>query len=384
MKTLVTILIGATLITLALFGYAKYVPHPPTSPSPKKQASTQKITNTPEAPVVSTIATGLHVPWALAFLPDGDLLVTERGGTVRIIRKDTGLDPNILYTINDAKEIGEGGLLGIALHPDYPKKPYIYFYYTYSGNIVTVKNRLVRFTFKNERFSDPSVLIDSIPAGSNHDGGRIKFGPDGYLYITTGDSGDPSLAQNKMSLAGKILRVTDEGEPVSENPFALGNENPLIYSYGHRNPQGLAWDSNGALWETEHGRSSPTGYDEVNLITPGKNYGWPTIQGNETKTGMETPIINSGPTTTWAPSGAVFADNSLFFAGLRGQTLYEAVIKDSKVTEFQEHFKGEFGRLRDVILGPDGYLYVTTSNRDGRGVPNSEDDRIIRMNPSKM
>jgi glucose/arabinose dehydrogenase len=178
--------------------------------------------------------------------------------------------------------------------------------------------------------------------------------------------------------------VTDDGKPAAGNPFISGGGNPIVYSYGHRNPQGLAWDSQGNLWETEHGRSLPSGYDEVNIIKPGKNYGWPAIQGDQTKGGLVTPVINSGPTTTWAPAGAVFIGNSLFFAGLRGATLYEAVIQNDKVTNLKKHLVGQFGRLRDVILGPDGMLYVTTSNRDGRGTARSEDDRILKIDPEKI
>lgn len=177
----------------------------------------------------------------------------------------------------------------------------------------------------------------------------------------------------------KILRVTDAGTPAPGNPF--GN---AIYSYGHRNVQGLAWDKNGHLWATEHGRSGDTtGLDEINRIEIGKNYGWPIIQGDETKTGMVPPVYNSGPMTTWAPSGAVFVGDSLFFGGLRGQSLYEAVIANGKVKTFMVHLTGIYGRLRDVIATPEGLLYVTTSNKDDRGTPTSDDDRIIRVNPKQ-
>lgn len=385
MKTFISLVIGIALITLILIGFARYQTRKPASERLSQlTASKASPTSTAKTNPVTTIATRLDVPWALAFLPNGDLLVTERDGTVRMLKKSSGLQEEPLLTIGDVLEIGEGGLMGIAVHPNYPSKPYVYFYYTSGQSGITVSNRLVRYTFKNNLFTDEKILIGSIPGSSNHDGGRIKFGPDGYLYITTGDSEDPSLAQNRNSLAGKILRVTDEGKAPPDNPFAKAGGNPLVYSYGHRNPQGLAWDSNGTLWETEHGRSTPTGFDEINIIESGKNYGWPTIQGDETKSAMVSPVRNSGPTTTWAPSGAVFVGDSLFFSGLRGQTLYEAVIKNNQITEFKEHFKNQFGRIREVIVGPDGMLYITTSNRDGRGTPANEDDRIIRINPERL
>lgn len=320
---------------------------------------------------VTVIAENLDTPWALAFLPDGSILVTERAGNVRIINHDGTLDPTI--TKIPSREIGEGGLLGITIHPDFASNNYVYLYYTYSGDGNQTFNRVVRMTYGNKSLSDEKIILDEIPGDNNHNGGRIKFGPDRNLYIGTGDAENPTNAQNTTSLSGKILRITPEGKIPSDNPF-----NNAIYSIGHRNVQGLAWKNN-ALWATEHGRSGVlSGLDELNLIEKGKNYGWSVIQGDETKIGMESPRWNSG-SSTWAPSGAAFVGSRLFFAGLRGQTLYEAQIKDDKVLKITEHFKGEFGRLREVILGPDGYLYVTTSNKDGRGKPAKNDDRILKI-----
>ena len=202
---------------------------------------------------------------------------------------------------------------------------------------------------------EDKIIVDRIPGAPNHDGGRIKFGPDNFLYITTGDAQEPSLAQDRNSLAGKILRVTRDGDPVPDNLFGT-----RIYSYGHRNPQGITWDNQGRLWETEHGSSAT---DELNLITPGKNYGWPEIRGDQTRAGMVSPVIQSG-SQTWAPGGVAFLNGSIFFAGLRGSALYEYKINEKRLVE---HFKNEYGRLRDVVVGPDNMLYVTTSNRDGRG-----------------
>ena len=320
---------------------------------------------------IQVIAENLDTPWALAFLPDGSILVTERPGNVRIINPDGTLDPKV--TIIPSKEIGEGGLLGITIHPDFTSNHWVYLYYTYSGNGDATFNRVVRMTYQNKILTDEKIILDEIPGDNNHNGGRIKFGPDRLLYIGTGDAENPTNAQNTSSLSGKILRLTSDGQIPSDNPFS----NP-VYSIGHRNVQGLAWKGQ-TLWATEHGRSGVlSGLDELNLIEKGKNYGWSVIQGDETKPGMESPRWNSG-SSTWAPSGAAFVGDRLFFAGLRGQTLYEAQINDDKVLRVTEHFKGEFGRLREVILGPDGYLYVTTSNEDGRGKPAKNDDRILRV-----
>ncbi|MBI4157444.1 PQQ-dependent sugar dehydrogenase [Candidatus Woesebacteria bacterium] len=299
------------------------------------------------------IASNLEIPWELEFLPDGRMFVTERPGRLLLIG---GEKKN--YEVKEVAHIGEGGLLGMALDPDFTKNNFLYLYFTYR-NGGQILNKVQRFVFKNESLIEDKVIIDKIPGSNNHDGGRIKFGPDGALYITTGDAQETGLAQDLNSLAGKILRY--DGEKVE------------VYSYGHRNPQGLAWDTNGNLWATEHG---PSTKDEINLVKKGSNYGWPTITGNQAKAGMETPIINSG-SDTWAPSGAVISDDKLYFAGLRGQAVYSM---DLKTKELKKSFAGEFGRIRSVNLGPDGSFYIITSNRDGRNpFPNASDDRIIRI-----
>ena len=328
---------------------------------------------------VAIVAQNLDTPWGLVFLPDNSILVTERKGDLRLIDSNGNLKETPIKTFTKAKEIGEGGLLGVDIHPDFLSNGYVYFYYTYDGNASNTKNRVVRAKYESGNLGEEEIVVDNIPGASNHNGGRVKFGPDGYLYIGTGDAQEPSLAQNKNSLAGKILRVTDKGNAANGNPF-----NNQIYSYGHRNVQGLAWDTQGNFWATEHGRSAPTGYDELNYINSGNNYGWPNIQGDETENGMMPPVINSGPTTTWAPAGAAIFETSIYFGGLRGQALYKAAISSNKAMEFEETLKGEFGRIRDVILGPDNMLYITTSNRDGRGNPENMDDKIVRVNPLKL
>ncbi len=374
MKNLVVILGIITILILGFVWFQSYNKNP-TSSKPKSNQNVTQLGS--EAIQTSVIARNLEVPWALVFLPDKSMLVTERPGRVRLIDKNSNLQSDPVATFDNVKEIGEGGLLGITIHPNFSTNNFVYLYYTYSESNGNTLNRVVRITYKDKKLTDEQIIVDKIPGSLNHNGGRIKFGPDNYLYITTGDAGNPSQAQDINTLGGKILRVTDEGKPAPGNPF-----DNLVYSYGHRNPQGLAWNSKGQLWATEHGRSGvSSGLDELNLIEIGKNYGWPTIEGDKTRIGMETPKLNSG-SSTWAPAGAVFFDNSLFFGGLRGTALYEVVIDKDKIT-LKEHFKYQFGRIRDVVSGPDNMLYITTSNRDGRGSPITLDDRIIRINSLK-
>lgn len=320
---------------------------------------------------IKIIAENLQIPWELEFLPDGDILVTERPGNLRRIGKD-----GKVYKIGGVEAVGEGGLMGLTLHPKFSENNWIYLYLTTKSD-GDLKNQVVRYKLENDKLSDKIIVLDNIPGAAIHDGGRIAFGPDGFLYITTGDSGNSDLAQDKKSLAGKILRVKDDWIIPADNPF--GN---AVYSYGHRNSQGLAWDNIGRLWATEHGRSgASSGYDELNLIEIGKNYGWPEIQGTEIKSGTEAPIVQSGPDETWAPAGMAFTKGSLFFGGLRGESLYEAKTVSDKKVDLKVHFREDFGRIRAVKIGPDGYIYLTTSNTDGRGDPKSGDDKIIRINP---
>lgn len=326
-------------------------------------------------PQTTVLATGLDTPWSIAFLPDNNILITERPGTLKLL--DTKGNLSLVSTIEKVKEIGEGGLLGITLHPHFSTNHYIYLYYTYSSNGDNTLNRVVRMTYEDQKLTDERIIVDSIPGASNHNGGRIKFGSDNYLYITTGDAENPSQAQDKNALGGKILRVTDGGEPAPGNSFQN-----RVFSYGHRNPQGLAWDSQGQLWETEHGPSGlETGNDEVNTIESGKNYGWPTIRGTQTREGMVSPIIESGFGNAWAPGSLAYLNGNFYFSGLKGQTLYKF---DPNSKKLSEYLNTEYGRIREVITGPDGMLYITTSNKDGRGVPEENDDKVIRVNPEKL
>ncbi len=341
-------------------------------PSPETTGGRETLADrNAEKKDIEIIAENLQIPWEIAFLPDGDLLVTERPGMLNRIGKERRV-----YTIEGVEHISEGGLLGMALHPRFSENQWIYLYLTTrSGD--SLINRVERYRFERDRLTEKTTIIDNIPGAAYHDGGRIAFGSDDYLYVTTGDAGKSNLAQNIKSLAGKILRIGDNGSIPSDNPF--GN---AVWSYGHRNSQGLTWDDEGRLWATEHGRSGIlSGLDELNIIEKGKNYGWPVIQGDETKAGMESPIVQSGSDETWAPAGIAFLDGSLFFGGLRGESLYAAKIMEDRKVSLKSHFRQEFGRIRAVVLGPNNYLYITTSNTDGRGDPHSGDDKIIRINP---
>lgn len=325
---------------------------------------------------VSVVAENLAIPWEVAFLPDGGMLVTERPGMLKRIGAD-----GVTLPIDGVRHTGEGGLLGMALHPRFGENGWIYLYLTTAAD-GGLTNRVERYRLEGNDLKERALILGGIPGAIYHDGGRIAFGPDGYLYIATGDATRESLAQDRTSLAGKILRVRDDGSIPDDNPFGTA-----VYSYGHRNVQGLAWDESGNLWATEHGRSGlRSGYDELNRIEKGGNYGWPDIEGDERRDGMTTPVIHSGATTTWAPSGAAYLDGSVFFSGLRGESLYEAKLDADRngVRELRVHFKGEYGRIRAVVVGPYGYLFLSTSNTDGRGNSRTGDDRILKVNPEEV
>ena len=333
---------------------------------------------------VETVAENLTIPWSIDWTPDGMILFTERGGELRAI-KDGQLLQEPLLSLG----VGgvEGGMLGVAVDPNYLKNHYIYVYYTYN-EFLSILNKLVRYQMINEMVNEDRVLIEGIPGGPFHDGGRIQFGPDGKLYITTGDAGNPELSQDLDSLGGKILRINPDGTIPEDNPW---KDSP-IYSIGHRNPQGLDWDDTGNLVATEHGPSGfrGTAHDEINVIVPGNNYGWPDVIGDETVEGLQNPILHTGE-DTWAPSGAEFYhgkkipqwSGKYFVATLRGSHLHmiDFDLQNNSVISHQKIFQGEFGRLRDVQTGPDGFLYILTSNQDGRGSPGTNDDRILRVVP---
>ncbi|MDH3191372.1 MAG: PQQ-dependent sugar dehydrogenase [Nitrosopumilus sp.] len=327
---------------------------------------------------VETVADNLSIPWSIDFAPDGRIFFTERTGNLRIIQNDHLLEP--IMSLNVAG--GEGGLLGIALDPDFEKNHYVYLYFTYN-ELFDTKNKVVRYIESNNSLKEDKVLLEPFAGASYHDGGRLKFGPDGKLYITTGDAGNPDMAQDENSTVGKILRINSDGTIPKDNPYGTA-----VYSIGHRNPQGIDWDENGKMFATEHGPSGWRGvaHDEINEIIPGGNYGWPEIIGDETKQNMINPILHSGD-DTWAPSGATFyyGENisqwtgKFFVATLRGEHLHMISFDQNKISSHKKLFFGEFGRLRDVVESPDGYLYLLTSNQDGRGNPDVDDDKILRI-----
>ena len=322
---------------------------------------------------VSTLATGLRVPWSFAFLPDGDALVTERDSG-RILRVSPSGDVGEVQTLPEGG-VGEGGLLGIAVSPEYERDRYVYAYTTTEAD-----NRVVRFRVGDE----PEPVLTGIPANAYHNGGRIEFGPDGMLYVTTGDAGDTANSQDRGSLGGKILRVAPDGSIPSDNPFP----NSPVYSLGHRNVQGLAWDAEGRLFASEFGQNA---WDEANRIEAGENYGWPEVEGEGgTDRGFVDPIT-VWPTSEASPSGAeILVDGAipqwegdLFVTALRGESLWRLELDDrGDVADRERLLEGEVGRVRDVAQAPDGSLWVSTSNRDGRGTPAENDDRIFRLAPA--
>lgn len=363
----IVVIAGIVGIALIAFGLWKTNEKDNESPATVTTPTQQALPDSEQAdeePAVEVIAENLEIPWEIAWLPDGSILVTERPGRLLKIGTDRTVIP-----IQGVRHVGEGGLLGMALHPSFAENQQIYLYLTtQSGSGLT--NRVERYRLNGNALQDRTVILEGIPGAQIHDGGRIAFGPDGMLYVTTGDAGNSALAQDPSSLAGKILRISDDG---SAEPYSLG----------HRNPQGITWDSRGRMWATEHGRSGVlSGFDELNLIEKGKNYGWPEIQGDETRTELNAPVAHSGARDTWAPASAEFFNQSIFFGGLRGEALYEADVSNPAAVSIQEHFKNQHGRIRTVRVGPDGFLYLLTSNRDGRGKVNAGDDKIIRVNPA--
>jgi glucose/arabinose dehydrogenase len=313
-----------------------------------------------------TVASGLNVPWGLAFLPNGDALVSARAtGRIKRIPRKGGRARTVMRIPGVARDFGEGGLLGIAVSPNYRRDKLVYAYYTSSHD-----NRVVRFRLGGRI----RTVLTGIHRAGNHNGGRIAFGPDGNLYIGTGDAGDRASSQDRRSLNGKILRVTPSGKVPRGNPFS----GSPVYSMGHRNVQGLAWDRSGRLWATEFGQDQ---FDEINLIRKGGNYGWPVVEGNgDTQGGrFRNPLVTWTPAEA-SPSGAAIVGSTLNVGALRGQRLWQVPLRGTRTGTPRAAFEGRYGRIRTIVRAPGGRsLWITTSNRDGYGAPRSGDDRILRV-----
>ena len=372
-------------------GCGKGAIDPQPEESPAESGGGAAVDNRVDGFTVQTLTTGLDTPWDLAWGPDGHIWVSERQGTISRVDTTTGALTEVGRI--DAFELSESGLMGIAFHPDFDSQPYVYAAYSYNSGD-GIRNRLVRMGYDGTELAQPEILLDGIPGAPNHDGARLAVGPDKLLYLTTGDAQSPALAQDRHSLAGKVLRLDLDGRPAEDNPFGTA-----VYSLGHRNPQGLVFHPvTGALFSTEHG---PLDNDEVNLIVRGGNYGWPNVRGfcdNDVLTG-ETAFCSSNsvvePLAVWtptiAPAGAdIYTRDlipawkgSLLFTTLKGQALWRIGLSSDglRATGRENLFNGRFGRLRDVLAGPRGEVYLATSNRDGRGQPRTDDDRILVVTP---
>jgi glucose/arabinose dehydrogenase len=309
-----------------------------------------------------SLVQGLDAPWSIAFL-NNTALISERDSG-KILEFSGSGGTREVGSIADAAASGEGGLLGIAI-----REGYLYAYMTTGQD-----NRIVRYRLNGQDSSlslgQSETILSGIPSASYHDGGRIAFGPDGMLYATTGDAGNRANAQNRESLAGKILRLSPDGGIPQDNPFP----NSPVYSYGHRNPQGLAWDAQGTLYSSEFGQDT---WDELNVITAGGNYGWPTVEGIANREGFVDPVQQWRPSDA-SPSGMTIVNGTIYIANLRGESLRAVPIND--LPSSTKMFQGEYGRLRDVVQAPDGALWILTNNTDGRGDPGQHDDQIIRVN----
>ncbi|MEP6666004.1 MAG: PQQ-dependent sugar dehydrogenase [Nocardioidaceae bacterium] len=330
-------------------------------------ATTQSLSPTKDATVrvTATIAHGLEVPWGLAFLPDGSALVSQRNqGTISSI--DHGVVTEV-GQIPETAPTSEGGLLGLAVSPEFATDQKVFAYVTTNED-----NRVLSMAYDGHTISKVTPILTGIPFGSIHDGGRLAFGPDGYLYVSTGETGNGDLAADRGSLGGKILRITAEGKPAPGNP----DSRSPVWTFGHRNIQGLAFDDHDRLWASEFGSDV---WDEVNRVERGNNYGWPAAEGDANLKGLTDPLVQWRPEDA-SPSGLAFANGALWTAGLRGERLWEIPVESNgTLGQPLAHFVGKYGRLRTVVAAPDGSLWLTTSNRDGRGFPAAGDDRIFRV-----
>ncbi|MGX1436883.1 PQQ-dependent sugar dehydrogenase [Mammaliicoccus sciuri] len=317
---------------------------------------------------IETVAQGLDTPWSIARLDDVFYLSERPGKIIKIDgNKKTEQQVDLDKEVSTA---AEAGLLGFVLAPDFKDSKEAYAYYTYEDN--GQFNRIVKLKLENDTWKEDEVLIDKIPSGQYHHGGRLKIGPDDKLYATTGDASDEQNAQDKDTLGGKILRINLDGSKPKDNPIS----NSYVYSYGHRNPQGIVWTPDGQMYASEHGNQAN---DEINEIKEGQNYGWPVIEGNEENDNMETPIFTSGSDDTWAPSGIAFKDGIIYSAALRG----EGIMKFDVEKDEMKKVTTKYGRIRDVYNVNDD-LYFVSNNTDGRGNPSQNDDKMYKVSLSQL
>jgi glucose/arabinose dehydrogenase len=339
-----------------------------TSTPPPASTSVSRSPATPLPTTPVTVASRLKVPWGLAFMPDGSALVTLRDeGTVLRVR--SGSAPVRAGTVPGVQPLGEAGLLGIAVSPRFASDHSVFVYLTSASD-----NRVMRMTLEDNALRLGPVILDGIPKANHHDGGRLAFGPDGYLYVSTGDAGNRPAAQDRSSLGGKILRVTTDGRPAPGNPFPGSR----VWSLGHRNVQGMAWDAAGRMYASEFGQDT---WDELNLVKAGANYGWPTVEGRAGRAGFTDPLVQ-WPTDDASPSGiAVGRDGNVYVAALQGRALWQVPVANGSAGTPRRLLAGRYGRLRTVVTGPDGRLWIVTSNTF-RGQPAPDDDRVIILPPS--
>ncbi|PTJ60532.1 quinoprotein glucose dehydrogenase [Mammaliicoccus sciuri] len=317
---------------------------------------------------IETVAQGLDTPWSIAKSNDVFYL-SERPG--KIIKIDGNKKNEQQVDLDkEVSTAAEAGLLGFVLAPDFKDSQEAYAYYTYEDN--GQFNRIVKLKLENDTWKEEEVLIDKIPSGQYHHGGRLKIGPDDKLYATTGDASDEQNAQDKDTLGGKILRINLDGSKPKDNPIS----NSYVYSYGHRNLQGIVWTPDGQMYASEHGNQAN---DEINEIKEGHNYGWPVIEGNEENNNMETPIFTSGSDDTWAPSGIAFKDGIIYSAALRG----EGIMKFDVEKDEMKKVATKYGRIRDVYIVNDD-LYFVSNNTDGRGNPSQNDDKMYKVSLSQL
>ena len=334
------------------------------SSTTSRSSSTSPTTSATSSAATATVAEDLDVPWGLAFLPDGSALVTLRDEG-RLLQVRAGASPVVLGEVAGVRADGEGGLLGVAVSPDFARDRSVFVYFTAASD-----NRVVRLTFEGGRASQPTVVLRGIPRARNHNGGRLAFGPDGFLYVTTGDAGRTDRSQDRAALGGKILRITKDGEPAPGNPFG---DSP-VWSYGHRNVQGIAWAPDGRMFASEFGQNT---WDELNLIVPGRNYGWPVVEGRAGRSGFTDPVAQWA-TSDASPSGIAVTDGAVWMTALRGESLWRIPLTSNGVGSPARLLRGEYGRLRDAVAGPDGRLWVLTSNTF-RGTPAANDDRVVAL-----